>query len=1212
MVQTKYQQDSLPAIKGVLARLYLYLKEHGDTESAQKIRQLATKYEAKENVIAFCGHFSAGKSSMINKLAGADILPSSPIPTSANLVKIKSGADYAKVYFKTGMPWMYMAPYDYGVVKSHAMDGDEIDQIEISSSTITLPANGAILDTPGIDSADDAHRIATESALHLADLIFYVMDYNHVQSEVNFLFTKELTEAGKEVYLVVNQIDKHRDEELSFEAFKNSVLSSFQSWGVRPAGIFYTSLRDSLHTGNEYPQLELLAHEKLQLDEQVFEKSTRASIEKLVSQYLNKLSENQEEERTRLAEILSPVTDIDSLEQQVSKVKGQLEASSAKTELTLRDLDQHMNKILENAYLMPFETRELARLFLESTQPGFKVGLLFSTGKTNAEKTARREAFFNDVNGRAKEQVEWHIRELLQNILKENEIRDEHLHSLARNFSIGITEDLIEKPLKSGALVTGDYLLNYTDGVSSEIKRAARNAVHTFKKDLGEFLDKQVKKETSILEAEVARLSVILEAKHKLDSLDETIRKSKSDLTELLNNRPAEDLKVEVFEREDEDVRIIRGEVPLESEAKDNDDIAPAAERNEEKPNKRTVNAENVAMKLKKGAGLVVSLPGFAHLAKELGDRASRLENRAYTVALFGAFSAGKSSFANALIGETVLPVSPNPTTAAICRIKPVTAENAHGKVVIQMKESASLLDDVNRALKSYEFRADSLEEAAERISQLQSVPFNGDAAEKANLAFLNAFNTGFAEAADKLGNRLTTGYEEFKDYVAREEKSCFVEWIDLHFDCELTRKGITLVDTPGADSINARHTGVAFDYIKNADAILFVTYYNHAFSRADREFLIQLGRVKEVFELDKMFFIVNAIDLAKDEEEKQHVLSYVKGQLEAYGIRNPHLNPVSSLLGLKEKLGSLDTAESGLPQFEEDFYRFISEGLSGMAAASAEKEFQRIKGMVSKLVQSAKLDKTMTEEKIKELHKIKQDLSGLLAKQSPAGLEQRVTQEAEELVHYVKQRVFLRFGDFFKESFNPSAINANRNIKHALKAALEELLESLGHDLAQEMRATGLRIEKFTVKAILDFMAGLEEDAGGLCEGLTFGTVNLREPAGIEFPRGFVSVETSRFNRQLALFKNPKDFFEKNGKQIMQDELNTLLSVEADAYLEAESARLNEYCAKLVSDWFATMIEEASEQAEDYINGLLEVYGGSFDAEKLEAVLRQLEEIAS
>ena len=41
---------------------------------------------------------------MINTLMGENILPSSPIPTSANLVKIKSGEDYAKVYFKEDPP----------------------------------------------------------------------------------------------------------------------------------------------------------------------------------------------------------------------------------------------------------------------------------------------------------------------------------------------------------------------------------------------------------------------------------------------------------------------------------------------------------------------------------------------------------------------------------------------------------------------------------------------------------------------------------------------------------------------------------------------------------------------------------------------------------------------------------------------------------------------------------------------------------------------------------------------------------------------------------------------------------------------------------------------------------------------------------------------------------------------------------------------------
>src|SRR5699024_10638627 len=142
------------------------------------------------------------------------------------------------------------------------------------------------------------------------------------------------------------------------------------------------------------------------------------------------------------------------------------------------------------------------------------------------------------------------------------------------------------------------------------------------------------------------------------------------------------------------------------------------------------------------------------------------------------------------------------------------------------------------------------------------------------------------------------------------------------YYDCALTRQGITLVDTPGADSVNARHTNVAFDFIKHADAILYVTYYNHAFSRADRDFLIQLGRVKESFELDKMFFMINAADLAADDEELRMVVEYVKEQLVTYGIRFPSVFPISSKQSLQDKLDK-NPLNSKMETFETTFFSF-------------------------------------------------------------------------------------------------------------------------------------------------------------------------------------------------------------------------------------------------------------------------------------------------
>ena len=58
--------------------------EHNDAFHASKVEQLIEKIHKQKAVISMCGHFSAGKSSLINALCGAKLLPSGPIPTSAN------------------------------------------------------------------------------------------------------------------------------------------------------------------------------------------------------------------------------------------------------------------------------------------------------------------------------------------------------------------------------------------------------------------------------------------------------------------------------------------------------------------------------------------------------------------------------------------------------------------------------------------------------------------------------------------------------------------------------------------------------------------------------------------------------------------------------------------------------------------------------------------------------------------------------------------------------------------------------------------------------------------------------------------------------------------------------------------------------------------------------------------------------------------------
>ena len=254
-----------------------------------------------------------------------------------------------------------------------------------------------------------------------------------------------------------------------------------------------------------------------------------------------------------------------------------------------------------------------------------------------------------------------------------------------------------------------------------------------------------------------------------------------------------------------------------------------------------SADADSVARRAVQVAQAVEKIPGFLETAEYLRKKADRLDGQEFTVALFGAFSAGKSSFSNALIGEKVLPVSPNPTTAAINRIRPVSAGKEDCTADVLLKTEDRMTEDVLRSFEALGVKVTSLDEAFQKADDALHTELE-DEHLHIHKAFISAFQKGYPVYRDALGTIIKAERDEFVKFVAEEDRSCFVESIDFYYDCELTRKGITLVDTPGADSINARHTDVAFEYIRNADAILFVTYYNHAFARADREFLVQLG----------------------------------------------------------------------------------------------------------------------------------------------------------------------------------------------------------------------------------------------------------------------------------------------------------------------------------------------------------------------------------
>src|SRR5699024_3921279 len=122
--------------------------------------------------------------------------------------------------------------------------------------------NSFFLDTPGSGAADEADRLMTESSLHLVDVLYYVTDYNDVQSEVKLYFLKEIQAQGIPIYLIINQIDKHNEAEIPYIEFDQQVKQTFDQWKIQPEFIYYTS---ALNLDAPHKQMEQVRDELFSL-----------------------------------------------------------------------------------------------------------------------------------------------------------------------------------------------------------------------------------------------------------------------------------------------------------------------------------------------------------------------------------------------------------------------------------------------------------------------------------------------------------------------------------------------------------------------------------------------------------------------------------------------------------------------------------------------------------------------------------------------------------------------------------------------------------------------------------------------------------------------------------------------------------------------------------------------------------------------------------
>ena len=556
------------------------------------------------------------------------------------------------------------------------------------------------------------------------------------------------------------------------------------------------------------------------------------------------------------------------------------------------------------------------------------------------------------------------------------------------------------------------------------------------------------------------------------------------------------------------------------------------------------------------------SLPDAPSL-QELKDLALRLRDSRRFVAVFGAFSAGKSSLINAFLGNHILTVSPHPTTATITELHRSDADFEE-QIQVTTKSEAQMWEDVSRALRYLHLQADNLEEAINKAAQLRSADFPAGA--RRHVSFLRAFALGYPRMSSHLGEKLLYPLAQLGTLTADESVACYLQKISVPVS-DLDA-GMVLVDTPGVDSIHRRHTDVAFDYMRHADAILFVLYYTHAFARADEAFLTQLANVQNIVGVNKLFVVINAVDLATSSDEQQAVRNRVVDELRRLGIPKPRVYEVSSQIAtaasrLKEgndvsqledllrqrlrlqpdsplpsPISMLD--DSGIPRLRDDVRDYLSSQAYQLANSAVVSQFESIhhalNGRVVKLRELAHDSEAVRREREEARQLLADHLTQLSLNGTGAGFEQEHSLSAlwQELYFHIGERIRLSLSALFRASFHPGLFRTRDNVKRTLYQAASEFMEELNRKVESEIRTLGMRMRvqsNATLERVRsDLQAQIDNHLAGYLDVPIF---ELEDRDALPERSNLEPEILSPFFRY---FSNPRQFFEQGGQREMQD----------------------------------------------------------------------------
>jgi ribosome biogenesis GTPase A len=210
---------------------------------------VALRERADSNVfnLVVVGEFKRGKSSVINALIGADILPVGVVPLTAIATVLTHGERLAiTVVFQNGERREVPpeALWDYVTEKGNPRNEKGVAEVRIAYPSDWLKSGVRLVDTPGIGSVYRHNTDVTYRFLPRADAVLFLLSVDQPVGQAEYDFLQKVGEYAGKIFFLLNKADLLDADDLAESvAFSTRVITEAMA---RPVPVFPVSARLAL------------------------------------------------------------------------------------------------------------------------------------------------------------------------------------------------------------------------------------------------------------------------------------------------------------------------------------------------------------------------------------------------------------------------------------------------------------------------------------------------------------------------------------------------------------------------------------------------------------------------------------------------------------------------------------------------------------------------------------------------------------------------------------------------------------------------------------------------------------------------------------------------------------------------------------------------------------------------------------------------------